>query len=173
MGAVFAIRSCRLNDFGRLKSIEIDAFATLEAAGAVKGAASSSSDEELSRYVDAGFLLVAADIDDRAIGYVGALFEGECLHVQEIDVAPDWQRRGIGRALMQAVLGEGRARGLRAATLTTDRLAPFNAPFYASLGFLLLDEADLSDRLRTILASEHAAGFDPARRVAMIRCLQQ
>jgi N-acetylglutamate synthase-like GNAT family acetyltransferase len=170
--ASVAIRSCRASDFDRLRAIEIDAFAILEAAGAVIGAANASTDEEFRHCLETGLLLAACDPSDIAIGYVGALFEGDCLHVEEIDVAPDWQRRGIGRALMQAVLAGGRERGLRAATLTTDRLAPFNAPFYATLGFRLLDDAELPDRLRAILASERDAGFDPARRVAMLRYFQ-
>jgi hypothetical protein len=68
---------------------------------------------------------------------------------------------------MLAVLAEGRVRNLAGATLTTDLASPFNAPFYASLGFSVLGVEELPDRLRAILASEHAAGFDPIRRAAM------
>jgi GNAT superfamily N-acetyltransferase len=162
------IRPARSTDFERLKAIEIDAFETLRDAGGVTGVAASSSDEELQHYLDAGILLVAADAVDSAIGYVGAIFGDGWLHISEIDVARAWQRKGIGRALMLAVLDHGRALNLPGATLTTDRLAPFNAPFYASLGFSILKTAALSDRLGAILANEHAAGFDPARRVAMM-----
>jgi GNAT superfamily N-acetyltransferase len=164
----FAIRPGRFDDFERLKRIEIDAFETLAAVGAVRGEPSSSTDEELQHYIDAGLLLVAAGRDDEPIGYVGMVFADGWLHVAEIDVAQDWQRKGVGRALMLAALAGGRAVRLAGATLTTDRLAPFNAPFYASLGFGMLEVHELPDRLRAILAGEHAAGFDPARRVAML-----
>jgi GNAT superfamily N-acetyltransferase len=162
------IRPGRTGDFDRLKAIEIDAFETLREAGGVTGVGDSSSDEELKHYLDAGIMLVAADDEDIAIGYVGAIFASDWLHISEIDIARDWQRKGIGRALMQAMLDEGRARNLAGATLTTDRIAPFNAPFYESIGFRILDNEELPRRLRGILAREHAAGLDPARRVAMI-----
>jgi GNAT superfamily N-acetyltransferase len=148
-------------------AIEIDAFDTLFAAGGVFGEASSSTDGELAAYVHHGILLVAVDGNDRPIGYAGSNFVEDGLHVAEIDVARQWQRRGVGRALMQAVLAEASRRGLRSVTLTTDRLVPFNAPFYASLGFRIIEERALPDRLRTVLAEEHAAGFDRDRRVAM------
>ncbi len=163
----FAIRPGRPDDFSELKAIEIDAFQTLLASGGVFGEASSSTDEELRAYIDGGVLLVAVDKTDRPIGYVGAVLTADELHVAEIDVARRWQRRGVGRALMQAVLVEARRLGLQSSTLTTDRLAPFNAPFYASLGFRLIEESALPDRLRSILAKEYAAGFDRRRRVAM------
>lgn len=164
----FAIRAGRAEDFDRVKAIEIDAFETLRQAGGVSGEADCSSDDELQHYFDSGVFLIAADADDQAIGYVGATVIDDSLYVAEIDVARDWQRQGVGRALMLAVLRESRARGLAGATLTTDRLAPFNAPFYASLGFRLLEDAELSGHLRAMLAKEHAAGLDPVRRVAMI-----
>jgi predicted N-acetyltransferase YhbS len=167
MAPAFAIRPGRVGDFKRLKQIEIDAFETLAGGGGVHGEASSSTDEELRHFIDAGLLLVAADADDDPVGYAGAVFADGWLHVAEIDMAQAWQRKGVGRALMQAALAAGRAAGLAGATLTTDRLVPFNAPFYASLGFRILEAHALPERLRIILAKEHAAGFDPARRVAM------
>jgi hypothetical protein len=65
------------------------------------------------------------------------------------------------------LLDEDRAKKLQGATLTTDRLAPFNAPFYATFGFKLLEEEAGSPRLRRILEAEIEKGFDPCRRVAM------
>jgi predicted N-acetyltransferase YhbS len=163
----FHIRAGRSEDFARLQAIEIDSFESLREAGGVSGDAIASTDDELQGLLRRGLLLVAADKAKQPIGYVGAAFSDGWLHVAEIDVARAWQRQGVGRALMQAVLAEGRARGLSGATLTTDRLVPFNAPFYASLGFRLLGADELPQRLRNILEKEHAAGLDPARRVAM------
>lgn len=163
----FEIRQGKPADFADLKAIEIDAFDTLLTSGGVFGEASSSTDDELMRYVDKGILLVAVDKEGRPIGYVGSIFVEDGLHVAEIDVARQWQRRGIGRALMQALLAEASLRGARSATLTTDRFVPFNAPFYTSLGFRIIEEHALTARLRSILATEHDSGFDPSRRVAM------
>jgi predicted N-acetyltransferase YhbS len=168
-GVGFDIRAARTDDFARLQAIELDAFETLREAGGVSGEADCSTDDELRYLLEHGLLLAAVDAADVPVGYVGATFNDGWLYVAEIDVARDWQRKGIGRASMQAVLAEGRARGLAGAMLTTDRLAPFNAPFYASLGFRLLEADETPEWLSRILAKEHAAGLDPARRVAM-RC---
>ncbi|MBL0371107.1 GNAT family N-acetyltransferase [Rhizobium sp. KVB221] len=161
------IRPAISSDFAALNAIELDAFETLRAAGAVFGEAIASGDEELLRYLETGVLLAAVNGGDVSVGYAGALCGDGWLHIGELDVHPDWQRRGIGRRLMRAMLDEGRARGLACATLTTDRFAPFNAAFYSTLGFRMLEASELPDRLAAILAKEHAAGLDPARRVAM------
>ncbi|CAG9168009.1 GNAT family N-acetyltransferase [Cupriavidus respiraculi] len=154
--------------FPALQAIELAAFDTLRAAGAVSGEASASSDEELQRYLDAGFLLAAYDAGGEPVGFGGGYVAEQWLHIGEVDVHPDWQRRGIGRRLMEALLDIGRARSLKGATLTTDRHAPFNAPFYATLGFDPVEPDACPARLKTILSAEEQKGLEPLRRVAMM-----
>lgn len=153
--------------FSRLREIERRAFETLRAVGAVSGEAKTNSDVELQAYLDGGLLYAAFDETGEPVGYVGGFIAGDCLHVDEMDVHPDYQRRGIGRQMMEAILREGRARELVYATLTTDRFAPFNAPFYATLGFEIVEGRDLSERLRRTLELEAEKGLDPWRRIAM------
>ncbi len=156
-------------EFERLREIEVDAFATLAEAGGADDRDPHPADiEQFGRWLRDGLLLVAADADDRAIAFISASIAGDVLHVDELDVARAWQRRGIGRLLMSQILTEAERRGLNGATLTTDRLAPFNAPFYMSIGFRILDAAELDARLAAILRTEIAHGLDPARRIAMV-----
>jgi GNAT superfamily N-acetyltransferase len=154
--------------FSALRTIELASFETLRAAGAVAGEAAASSDEELQRYLDSGFLLAAFGEGGVPVGYGGGYVADSWLHIGEVDVHPNWQRKGIGRRLLEALLDEGRARKLRGATLTTDRFAPFNAPFYTSLGFQAVEEEACPARLRAILDKEKEKGLDPLRRVAMM-----
>jgi GNAT superfamily N-acetyltransferase len=102
-----------------------------------------------------------------ARGWCGGYEIDGWLHIAEIDVHPAWQRKGIGRQLIHALLDEGRRRGFRGATLTTDRFAAFNAPFYQSLGFRSSGLHDAMPHLDAILEAEIAMGLDPHRRVAM------
>lgn len=162
------IRHATRADFDALRTIELASFETLRAAGAVSGEADSSSDEELQHYLDHVLLYAACDDDDLPVGYAGAYVAESSLHIGEMDVHPDFQRRGLGRRLMETLLAEGRARKLGQATLTTDRFAPFNASFYASLGFQLLEREQCSARLRAILDAEAEKGLDPLRRVGML-----
>lgn len=162
------IRLATADDFDALRAIELASFETLRAAGAVSGDPEASGDEELQHYLDHALLYAACDHNDLPVGYAGAYVAEKSLHIGEMDVHPDFQRRGLGRRLMGTLLAEGRLRQLAEATLTTDRFAPFNAPFYASLGFRLLEKEECSPRLRTILDYEAEKGLDPLRRVGML-----
>ena len=120
------------------------------------------------RAADEGRLWVAAvETTNTPVGFAHVtILDGEA-HVFEIDVHPAHARRGVGTRLMRAVAEWAAARGYAAVTLTTFRHLPWNAPFYAKLGYREIDEADLSPGLREQLAREAANGLDPAKRVAM------
>ncbi|NEW99401.1 GNAT family N-acetyltransferase [Rhodopseudomonas sp. BR0G17] len=162
------IRPATTADFDALRAIELAAFETLRAAGAVSGVPSASSDQQLERYLDHGLLEVACNHSGDPIGFCGGYIAERLLHIGEMDVHPNWQRQGVGRALLTASLDKARAQRLDGATLTTDRFAPFNAPFYAGIGFRPLADRELPSRLRAILDEEAKIGLDPARRVAMM-----
>lgn len=122
-------------------------------------------------YLDAGRLWVATDTDDQPVGFAVLSEVDGHAHLDEIDVHPDHGRRGIGRALIEQVCAWAHEAGYPAISLTTERDIPWNAPFYARLGFVILAPEDLTDGLRTILADEAEWARDPATRVAMVRSL--
>ena len=77
--------------------------------------------------------ILAAYEDDRLLGVVRAVGDGATIvFIQDILVAPERQRRGIGTALLRALLE--RFNGVRQIELTTDD-TPETAAFYRSLGF--------------------------------------
>ena len=154
--------------FAQLQQIELAAFAGLLAEGAVTGCASATDDAGLTRYLEADALYVAEADGEQIVGFCGGYLQDNWLHIAEMDVHPDWQRRGIGRMLMKTMLQRVKESHLQGASLTTDRRVPFNAPFYQSLGFRILGQAECPQRLRRLLDAEISAGFDPARRVAML-----
>lgn len=59
--------------------------------------------------------------------------------------------------------------GLAGLTLTTYAEVPWNAQYYARLGFVTLGEEELTDGLRAIRAHETARGLDVWPRVTMRR----
>jgi GNAT superfamily N-acetyltransferase len=123
--------------------------------------------EELREDCNHGRLLVAADEEDRAVGF--ALFDlhEDEAYLREVDVVPEHAGRGLGRRLIQAVIAKARDARLPRLTLTTFRDVPFNAPFYARLGFKTIDEIHASPRLARIREEERRNGCDIAPRVAM------
>ncbi len=163
----FEIRKAERADFAVLREIELAAFETLRAAGAVSGEATASDDAALQRFLDDGFLYVACDDAGTLVGYAGGYLLDGWVYIGEVDVLPDYQQKGVGRRLLLTMLEKGRDCGLAGATLTTDRIAPFNAPFYASLGFGILNVEECPQSLLDILNYQVARGADPARRVAM------
>jgi GNAT superfamily N-acetyltransferase len=110
--------------------------------------------------IQAGATLVAVDAADAPIGFANAEPLDGALHVGEIAVQIDHQRRGAGRALMVRTQQWAVDRGLRAVTLTTFRDIAWNGLFYQSLGFAPVAPGDLTEGLRAILASETARGLD-------------
>ncbi|WP_454751495.1 GNAT family N-acetyltransferase [Cupriavidus necator] len=98
-------------------------------------------------------------------GFALASSKGECGYLDEMDVHPEHGRRGIGRSLVGAVQVWARAGGLRSLNLTTFAHLPWNAPFYASLGFRQLRDEELCPLLADALAAQRAAGL--RQRVAM------
>lgn len=117
--------------------------------------------------IAAGSAWVAHDGQGDLVGFVSAETVGRELHVWELAVHPRAQRRGLGRRLMGAAADHARALGLEAVTLNTFRDVPWNAPFYASLGFSILDGHTLSPRLDDILRGEIVRGLPGERRCAM------
>jgi predicted N-acetyltransferase YhbS len=121
---------------------------------------------------DAPGLDGAAPDEIRAIGFLFAERFPEGLYLRELAVATTAQRQGHGRALMLASLDHARARGERRAMLTTQRNLPWNAPFYAKLGFRIVENDDIPIEARRRLVRQFTTGFDPATRCAMVMDIQ-
>ena len=83
---------------------------------------------------------------------------------------PEWSGHGVGRALIDQVVAWASGRGT-SLTLATFRDVEWNAPLYAHLGFVVLDEAEVEadPRLMAVQAEEAEHGLDPADRVFMRR----
>jgi GNAT superfamily N-acetyltransferase len=90
-------------------------------------------------------------------------------HVEQVSVDPAHARQGLGRALLDTAADWARERGLPALTLTSFAEVPWNAPYYARLGFRVLPDAELTPGLRALCAHEAAHGLDRRPRVAMRR----
>ena len=92
-------------------------------------------------------------------------FQGQ-LHLKEIDVHPDYARRGLGTQLLKKVLLWAKQEGYKTITLTTFRHLPWNAPFYKRFGFMSLESAELSPDMEKLFRKE-AAGSEISKRVMM------
>ncbi len=127
------------------------------------------ADEPLSAEADLTheYVWVAVDQEDQPIGFAIVHLLDESVHLHELDVHPDHARQGLGRRLISTVADWARARGATALTLTTFADVPWNGPYYARLGFRILDVTMLSPGLQAVRQNEADAGVPMAQRICM------
>ncbi|MCX9000480.1 GNAT family N-acetyltransferase [Citrobacter portucalensis] len=108
-----------------------------------------------------------AQVDDHPVGFlVGETLESS-LFIAELSLHLEWQGKGIGRRLLEYVAEQARAKGYTSLTLTTFRDVPWNAQWYARLGFEMLTEETLPAKLRQKREEEAAHGLAFESRCAM------
>ena len=90
------------------------------------------------------------------------------LHLQELSVHEDFQRQGIGRGLLEAVISHAKAKGHAFVSLTTYQDIAWNAPFYSSLGFVRCKKSTIPPALALILEREIDHGACAETRCAMV-----
>jgi GNAT superfamily N-acetyltransferase len=114
-----------------------------------------------------GRLWVALNAKQLVVGFAHVCIIDEQAHLDEMDVLPDYGRRGIGTALVQIVEAWAHDEGFDELTLTTFRHLPWNAPFYAKLGFEIVEDDELGEEMDDLLQQEAKAGLKIANRVCM------
>ncbi|MFK3678807.1 GNAT family N-acetyltransferase [Microbacterium sp. NPDC090218] len=133
------IRPARPSDHAATEDIEIAADTILvERFGAIDWPPPTPPQERASL---PGFVLVAEGQGEAAAastlaGFVHVLELDGHAHLEQLSVLPSFGRRGIGRRLVEATMAEARRRGFSRMTLRTYADVPWNAPFYASCGFM-------------------------------------
>ncbi|KSB89916.1 acetyltransferase [Caulobacter vibrioides] len=117
----------------------------------------------LARRIVEGGLLVA-EIEATVVAFVMFRPLEGGLYVEQLDVLPSLAGRRIGAALLDAVAERANGGDL---TLSTFRDVPWNAPYYARLGFEVAD--GLTPGMAAIRAEHLARGLDEDARVFMRR----
>jgi GNAT superfamily N-acetyltransferase len=164
-----AMRRAEACDAEFLPAVEHSA-ATLFASWPALAWIAEGEDLPVARYrevIAKGASWVAVDADDRPLAFLIASSEDDALHICELGVHRQVQRQGIGRMLLAEAIAEARRRGLGAVTLTTFRDVPWNAPFYAALGFEQLSGPAVGDRLAHALRHDAERGLPADTRCAM------
>lgn len=117
------------------------------------------SEFEHQLFVQAQASWVAVDEHERVMGFLCARLEGDALHIHEVSVAQQAQGQGLGRGLIAQAIGAARGMGCAEVTLTTFAQVPWNAPFYQRLGFAVISQEQLGERLLGILEEERRLGL--------------
>ena len=168
------VRHAAAADLDCLPVIERSAAEAFRGAGVSLSAdAPVSSAEDWRGALRAGTLWVAEGDAGRIVGFLAGRRINRVLHIDEMDVAFDHQRRGFGRALLDAAIDWARKAALKEITLTTFRELAFNRHFYESAGFVEVGPSEMSKRMAGIMAREAEYGLDPPQRCAMVLRLKR
>lgn len=164
------MRPARTNDVPRLQEIERDADARF-ANGPEAPPSDVIPEAHARRFVEEGRITVA-ELEGEVVGWVllGAIDGEPC--IGQLSVAIAHGRRGIGTRLLLHAIDAARDPsradgGARSIVLNTERDVPWNAPWYARLGFEVIEEDAWSPALRAVTTQQQAAGLDWSRRVHM------
>ena len=162
----YTIEAARPEHVGHLPALERAAAAGFpDHVISVEARAQVQPIEALAAAQAEGRLWVALAPDRAPVGFALVEIVAEHAVLAEVDVHPNHQRRGVGRALIETVIAWARAEMFCALTLTTFASLPWNAPFYERLGFRRLDGPALNPSLAHRLHEEARQGL--ADRVAM------
>jgi len=166
---VSVVRRATRADLRHLGGIEADADRLFAAyLGADPGWPSPPAGER--RAAEPGFVLVAAPDDGPVLGFVHVLEIDGAAHLEQLSVASAAQRQGRGRALVEAAKAEAASRGHGQMSLMTYADVPWNAPFYATCGFVQVEPATPFHR-RLIRVEEDLGLARYGRRVLMVTSL--
>jgi ribosomal-protein-alanine N-acetyltransferase len=121
----FAIGPARVHDLASVAAIERAAFSDPWSVRSFREALDSGSVYFACARSDAGSVL----------GYVVAWFVADQGEIANIAVAPDQRGQGVGRALLDAALGEAATRGIAAVFLEVRDSNQRARELYASRGF--------------------------------------
>jgi GNAT superfamily N-acetyltransferase len=168
---VYRIRPSRGDDLGQLPAIERATAPLFAPYGLAEHFAAVTTPPELFTEAHERGTLWVAEVDDRAVGFALASELDGTAHLEELDVHPDFLRRGLGSALLHAMARWAEDAGYPAMTLLTLRDIPWHVPFYRRHGFRAVPPGDLTPGLAALLRSDDGQGIAPQKRVILRRDL--
>lgn len=96
-------------------------------------------DAKLKRAFDSSLYMLGAYDGDELVGFIRCVGDGEhIVLVQDLIVAPDYQRTGIGRALMKQI--SEKYADVRMFMLVTDAMDENANAFYQAIGMQKLEQ---------------------------------
>ncbi|WP_394247883.1 GNAT family N-acetyltransferase [Arthrobacter pityocampae] len=167
------IRSASVDDLASLPDIERAADATFRDVDMIAIADGGTMPaHDLLRYQEDGRAWIHTDDGGRPTAYLLVDVIDGAAHIEQVSVHPAHAGQGIGRRLIETMALWAKQQGCSALTLTTFADVPWNAPYYARLGFETVPPERLTPGLRTIRDHEAAVGLDAWHRVAMRKSLR-
>jgi len=169
--AGYQIRLANLNDLPILQVIEQAASQQFSEFGLDGLENINLSIETLIEAQERNYVWVITTTTQEIVGFAVVSTSGSYVHLEEIDIHPNYARQGLGRALINSICNWSKTTGFQAITLSTFRDIPWNAPYYERLGFSIIPENRLSEDLLRVQQQETDLGLPTDQRVMMCKQL--
>ena len=124
------------------------------------------SSSQLDAYIDLGEVWIARTADSTVVGHAQVVPRSDAVwEVTNTAVVPAWRGHGVGRALLERVVGEARDAGVGTVVLATATADVGNLRFYQRCGFRM------THVVRDAFTPDH--GYPPGLEVDGIPLLDQ
>jgi ribosomal protein S18 acetylase RimI-like enzyme len=136
----FTIRACQVEDLPAARELLQQLSAVAEPAGHLRLEVMTGIFREMAELPGLYNNLVAV-VEGRVVGFVSVLLYKTLFHrggtalINELVIDSDQRGQGIGRALIQAVVAEARARGMDEVEVSTEQTNHAALRFYRQCGF--------------------------------------
>jgi len=172
------VRAARAGDLGALAGVERDGDRRFADGGSPVGVVTEKTVPmvvlEAARQEGRLWVAVSARGEEAHGDIVGfalaEIIDGRG-HLTQVSVRRAYQGTGVGRVLVEAVIGWARRTRREAVTLCTFADVPWNRPLYEHLGFAVLPEESWTPGIRAAVAEEGRRGLPAGRRVVMLHPL--
>ncbi|WP_437577624.1 GNAT family N-acetyltransferase [Sorangium sp. So ce887] len=161
------LRPARMEDIAEIQRVGLAADERFAAAGHPELADGSIIPTQTAERAISQGRITVAEIGGAIVGwaYTGRI-DGE-LCLGQISVEPSFGRRGIGSALLGAVIDQARSRGERSIVLNTQSDVAWNRPWYERHGFAVIARDQWTSALEALAAQQSEGGLDWSTRVHM------
>ncbi|MGD9638871.1 MAG: GNAT family N-acetyltransferase [Alphaproteobacteria bacterium] len=99
-------------------------------------------------------VFIAYTDDNSVVGFIVVTTLDNQGHIAEVDVLPEYTRKGIGKNLINQAILWAKSNNYEWLTLTTFKNIPFNAPFYRKLGFIEFIPSENQPEIRETIKHE-------------------
>jgi GNAT superfamily N-acetyltransferase len=125
----------------------------------------------LQNRAEEGRLFVALDRDGTPVGFLIWSQKDGRAYIEEVSVHTEHAGHKLAARMIDALANDVRGR-VPLLSLTTFRDVPWNAPYYASLGFTELPSGQAGPEHELSWRHQTEAGLDMSRRLFMVRTVQ-
>ena len=165
--ADFTLRPAQPGDLADIQHIGLEADERFVAAGHPELADGEAIPATVVLQATGQGRLLVAEVGGAVVGWVYVGWIGGELSIGQISVAPSSGRRGIGSALLGAVILKARAGGEASIVLNTQADVAWNRPWYERHGFVVVEREEWTPGMETVAEDQSRGGLDWSSRVHM------